>query len=247
MITILGSRKSRPTAKLLADALSNSFVVNYTENRIPNNRDSFTIRYGNSYVADPEGRILNKQSAVKTSANKPATKTLLQEKNIPTPELISFEDVIAGNVKFPVIVRRNNHFKGKFFNVCNSPQSVRRFNSSNHYIQEMVTKKDEYRLFVLNDKIIEANIKRCPENQQTPMIRNKENGCFFARVRVSDLDRNLKNAARSAIREIGLDFGAVDCATIQEYPGITIFEVNSAPGLIPRKIELLKTKLEEII
>ena len=99
MITILGSRKSRPTAKLLADALSNSFVVNYTENRIPDNRDSFTIRYGNSYVADPEGRILNKQSAVKTSANKPATKALLQEKNIPTPELISFEDVIAGNVK----------------------------------------------------------------------------------------------------------------------------------------------------
>jgi glutathione synthase/RimK-type ligase-like ATP-grasp enzyme len=111
----------------------------------------------------------------------------------------------------------------------------------------MVTKKDEYRLFILNDRIIEANIKRCPENQQTPIIRNKENGCFFARVRVSDLDRNLKNAARSAIREIGLDFGAVDCATIQEYPGITIFEVNSAPGLIPRKIELLKTKLEEII
>ena len=132
MITILGSRKSRPTAKLLAEALSDSFVVNYTENRIPNNRDSFTIRYGNSYVADPEGRILNKQEAVKTSANKPATKALLQEKNIPTPKLISFEDVIAGNVEFPVIVRRNNHFKGKFFNMCNNSRDVRRFNPSNH-------------------------------------------------------------------------------------------------------------------
>lgn len=245
IITVLGSRKSRPTAKALACALSDSFVVHYTENSIPEN--SFTIRYGNSYIADPEGRILNKKNAVKTSANKPATKSLLQEKNIPTPKLISFEDAIAGNVEFPVIVRRNNHFKGKFFNVCNNPRDIRRFSPSNHYIQEMVTKKDEYRLFILNDRIIEANIKRCPENQSTPMVRNKENGCFFARVRVSDLNRELKNAARSAIREIGLDFGAVDCATIQELPGITIFEVNSAPGLIPRKIELLKTKLEEII
>ncbi len=243
MITILGSRKSRPTAKLLSEALS----ANYTENRIPDSEDMFTIRYGNSYTADPEGRILNKQNAVKTAKNKPTAKSLLQEKNIPTPKLISFEDAIAGNVEFPVIVRRNNHFKGKFFNVCNSPRDVGRFSASNHYIQEMVTKKDEYRLFILNDRIIEANIKRCPENQSTPMVRNKENGCFFARVRVSDLDRELKNAARSAIREIGLDFGAVDCATIQESPGITIFEVNSAPGLIPRKIELLKTKLEEII
>lgn len=240
---IIGSRKSRPTAKLLAKALS----ANYTETRVPDNVDSFTIRYGNSYVEDPDGRILNKQKAVKTSANKPATKSLLQEKNIPTPKLISFEDAIAGNVEFPVIVRRNNHFKGKFFNVCHNPRDIRRFSPSNHYIQEMVNKKDEYRLFILNDRIIEANIKRCPENQSTPMVRNKENGCFFARVRVADLDRELKNAARSAIREIGLDFGAVDCATIQESPGITIFEVNSAPGLIPRKIELLKTKLEEII
>lgn len=243
MITILGSRKSRPTAKLLSEALS----ANYTENRIPDSEDMFTIRYGNSYTADPEGRILNKQNAVKTAKNKPTAKSLLQEKNIPTPKLISFEDAIAGNVEFPVIVRRNNHFKGKFFNVCNNPRDIRRFSTSNHYIQEMVTKKDEYRLFILNDRIIEANIKRCPENQSTPMVRNKENGCFFARVRVSDLNRELKNAARSAIREIGLDFGAVDCATIQESPGITIFEVNSAPGLIPRKIELLKTKLEEII
>lgn len=243
MITILGSRKSRPTAKLLSEALS----ANYTENRIPDSEDMFTIRYGNSYTADPGGRILNKQNAVKTAKNKPTAKSLLQEKNIPTPKLISFEDAIAGNVEFPVIVRRNNHFKGKFFNVCNNPRDIRRFSPSNHYIQEMVNKKDEYRLFILNDRIIEANIKRCPENQSTPMVRNKENGCFFARVRVADLDRELKNAARSAIREIGLDFGAVDCATIQESPGITIFEVNSAPGLIPRKIELLKTKLEEII
>lgn len=243
MITILGSRKSRPTAKLLSEALS----ANYTENRIPDSEDMFTIRYGNSYTADPEGRILNKQNAVKTAKNKPTAKSLLQEKNIPTPKLISFEDAIAGNVEFPVIVRRNNHFKGKFFNVCHNPRDIRRFSPSNQYIQEMVTKKDEYRLFILNDRIIEANIKRCPENQSTPMVRNKENGCFFARVRVSDLNRELKNAARSAIREIGLDFGAVDCATIQESPGITIFEVNSAPGLIPRKIELLKTKLEEII
>lgn len=234
MTTILGSRKSRTTAKAIAVALNASYRESGPVNE-------FTIRYGNSYTRDPEeGNILNKQHAVITSSNKPVCKKLLMDNNIPTPRLLSYDD---NNIRFPVIVRKNNHFKGKYFHVCNNNMEILRYGLSNHYIQEMVTKIDEFRLFIMNDRIIEANIKRCP----TPniMIRNKENGCYFARVRVSELPTNLKNAAREAIKKIGLDFGAVDCATIQESPGITIFEVNSAPGLIPRKVDLFVEKLKE--
>lgn len=242
MVIVLGSRRSRITAK----AISRKIGAHYTESNILDNNE-FVIRYGNSYVNDPNNNfILNTRRAVQISSNKPKTKKLLIENNISTPKLISFENAILGNCDFPVIVRKNRHFKGKYFYICNDVQSIRRFDPNNYYVQEMVNKIDEFRLFILKDKIIEANIKRCPN--PNIMIRNKQNGCYFARVRVSELLQELKNNARNAVKKIGLDFGAVDCATIQKNDNIstTIFEVNSAPGLIPRKIDLLVSKLTEL-
>ena len=242
IVIVLGSRRSKTTAK----AISRKIGAHYTESNIPETNE-FIIRYGNSYVNDPNDFILNTKRSVQISSNKPKTKKLLIENNISTPKLISFEDVISGNCNFPVIVRKNRHFKGKYFYVCDNSLSVCRFDPNNYYIQEMVNKIDEFRLFILKDKIIEANIKRCPS--PNIMIRNKENGCFFARIRVSELPIELKNNARKAMKEIGLDFGAIDCATIKDDNDnivTTIFEVNSAPGLIPRKIDLLVSKLTEL-
>jgi glutathione synthase/RimK-type ligase-like ATP-grasp enzyme len=67
-------------------------------------------------------------------------------------------------------------------------------------------------------------------------------------VKVATLPPDLKRAARDAISACGLDFGAVDCATVQtpRGQGVTVFEVNSAPGLIPRKITMLAEKLRAI-
>ena len=241
MTIVLGCRKSRPTAKALALALG----AHYSEHGF--DEEGLCIRYGNSHINDPEdGNILNTQLSVQTASNKPETKRILYEKHVNTPRLISWEDALSGNVEWPIIVRRNSHFKGKFFYICNNVAEVRRYNPSRHYIQEMVDKIDEFRLFVLRDKIIEANIKKCPSPDI--MIRNKENGCFFGRVRVSELPRDLRNAARNGIREVGLDFGAVDIATINRNGRIecSVFEINSAPGLITRKIELLRDKLQEM-
>jgi glutathione synthase/RimK-type ligase-like ATP-grasp enzyme len=241
MTTILGCRKCRPTGKNIAMSLQG----NYTEHNI--DREGIIIRYGNSSVPDPEdGQILNKLDAVQKSSNKPRCKKLLMDAGIPTPRLFTLEEVMTGHIQFPVIVRPAIHFKGRGFNICNSIQEVRRF-PTNYYIQEIVDKIDEYRLFILKDRIIEANIKEVPEGT-TPMVRNHETGCFFRWIRVADLHRDLKRATRDAMQTVGLDFGAVDCATIQTRDGVrsTIFEINSAPGLIPRKIELFKTKLIEM-
>ena len=154
---------------------------------------------------------------------------------------------MASRCQFPVVVRRNNHFKGKFFYLIRDPARLRRYNPANHYIQEYVDKIDEYRLFIMKDRIIEADLKELPEGHTNP-VRNFETGCFFRWVRVSSLNTDLKRAVRNAVQTCGLDFAAVDCATIRTPQGIkpTIFEINSAPGLIDRKIELFTNKLHEL-
>lgn len=239
--TVLGSRKSRLTARWLAEKLG----WEYNERNIESNGP--VIRYGNSYTEDPEDNyILNLRESVRQSSNKPLAKKMLFEASVPTPRPVTFEDALSGNVAFPLIVRRNHHFKGRFFYIVNSVRDLQKYDPANHYIQELVTKIDEYRLFILNDKIIEANIKRCPEN--APMIRNHEHGCYFARSRVSELPRSLKDAARKSVSIVGLDFAAVDCGTIQkgDHQDVTIFEINSAPGLIERKLDLLVAKLDDM-
>lgn len=239
---VLGCKKVRPTGRILAERLQ----ATYIEERP---RDDVVIRYGNSYSPDPaNGLIINKQEAVKLSSNKPVCKRTLIEHNIPTPKYYTFEEVRSGRIPLPVIVRRNGHSQGKWFYVVNNIRDLQRYDPSRHYIQEMVEKIDEYRLFIMKDRIIEADLKVPPANDPHALIRNHAKGSFFQWVRVSSLNPVLKRAVRDAVQLVGLDFAAVDCATIQTSQGIksTIFEVNSAPGLIDRKAELFVAKLHEL-
>lgn len=239
---ILGCRKIRPTGRNLARALS----AQYKENDI--NQNDVTLRYGNSSIDDPiNGVIINKKEAVQLSSNKPRCKQTLMNAGIPTPKRYSFQEALSGRMQFPVIVRRNGHFQGRYFYIINSINELRRYDPSTYYIQEVVQKLNEYRLFIMKDRIIEADLKETPPGHAS-IVRNHETGCFFRWVRVSSLPDDLKRAARDAIQTCGLDFGAVDCATIQTPNGVrsTVFEVNSAPGLIPRKVDLFVTKLHEL-
>lgn len=244
MTTILGTRRARPTGRNIA----NAFGCQYSEDRIPSG-ETITIRYGNASTPDPTNtcEIINKRESVALISNKPRCKQFLLEHEINTPKSISFRDAMTGNARFPIIVRRVNHSQGRWFYIVNSSQELRRYDPNRHYCQEIVDKKDEFRLFVMNDKIIEANLKETPVSNPNQMIRNHTHGCFFRWVRVSSLDRNLKEMVRKAVSDCDLDFAAVDCATIRKDGRIepTIFEINSAPGLIDRKLELFVRKIRE--
>ncbi len=238
---ILGCRKSRITGR----AIANKLHAAYIEERP---RDSVILRYGNSYSPDGPGLTLNKQEAVCLTANKPLCKQKLLESGIRTPKYYSFREALSGNVRFPVIVRKNNHSQGRWFYVVDSIRKLRRYDPSRYYIQEVVQKIDEYRLFIMNDRIIEADLKELPTNNPHAMIRNHRYGSFFRWVRVSSLDSEMKSMVRRAVTEVvGLDFAAVDCATIQTEHGVssTIFEINSAPGLNDRKLDLFIRKINE--
>lgn len=246
MVTVLGCRKSRPTGTMLANNLNAA----YTENRVQQNET--VIRFGNSFSPEGTGSVINKMNAIRKSSNKPLCKQLLLDAGIKTPALYSFEEAnqLLRTHRVPeVIVRKNGHSQGRWFYRINDPRHLARYDPASHYCQEMVEKIDEYRLFVMNNRIIEADLKEMPADNPNGMIRNHTHGSYFRWVRVSSLDPIMKSMVRKAVSEVvGLDFAAVDCATIRLPSGnisSTIFEINSAPSLNERKLDLFVAKLHE--
>ena len=243
---ILGCRPSRITGRALAERLQARYIEERPQSDI-------VIRYGNGYSRDPaSGTIINTQEAVALSSNKPLCKQRMLENGIRTPKYYSFEDArqyLATSGR-KLVVRRNGHSQGRWFYVVDSQRQLSRYDPNRHYVQELVDKIDEYRLFVMKDRIIEADLKEPPVDNPNALIRNHTHGSFFRWVRVGSLDSDLKNMVRRAVKDVvGLDFAAVDCATIRLPDGrtsSTIFEINSAPGLIDRKLELFTEKLHEL-
>lgn len=96
-----------------------------------------------------------------------------------------------------------------------------------------IKKKDEYRLHVFRDNVFfvqrKARKKDVPDDQVNWQIRNHGNGFIFAHEGV-DVPEKAKRDAIMAVKQLGLDFGAVD--VVHGTDGkFYILEVNTAPGL----------------
>ena len=80
------------------------------------------------------------------------------------------------------------------------------------------------------------------------MVRSHKHGWKFKRLNVDRVDDRLKTMAVAAVKAIGLDFGAVDCA-IDKDGNPFIIEVNSGAGLDGRSftkfIEAITEKIAE--
>ena len=102
-------------------------------------------------------------------------------------------------------------------------------------------KKAEYRMHVLNGRVIFTQQKRRkqeagPGNADQQLIRNHDNGWVFAINNItftSDAEKRAAEAeAIKAVTSLGLDFGAVDLIVPKARNAKpVILEVNTAPGI----------------
>ena len=76
------------------------------------------------------------------------------------------------------------------------------------------------------EKLLENNITF----DETNNIRNHNRGWVFSREDMTIPD-NINKTAISAIKALGLDFGAVDIAYNEYYNKLKVFEVNTAVGM----------------
>lgn len=202
------SRKSAKTGRLLASALADA-------------SSEYTLNWGASNLAQIEGRIINKASAIALAANK--------------PQAILTMGTLAPNMwwpsehitHYPVVGRPDYHSKGRHFYLCHNKMDVRRALRrkvpATHFL-EFLDLPHEYRVHIINGKVI----KLVEKTGGFGVIRNHRFGWYFGTPTVNQLD-HVRNAAKEAVKRLGLDIGAAD--VMADEHRAFVLEVNTAPSL----------------
>ena len=240
-ILVLGTYTCGKTGRLLAKELGADYASQsvWTEEQY-----DLIIRYGNSFAGLPPKRkhVMNEARHIMVTANKPSMRFKLLGHGVSAPAL--YDENTIDKAEYPIIARPANHWKGKHFNLVYNRADAQVFINKGYYLQEVINKDTEFRLFILLDKIIEASIKVPASVNSNEMIRNANGGWLFNQYPVAELPRELKHHARMAAELGNLAFCAIDCCV--DVKGIPyIFEINSAPSLIPRKVTKLATRIKE--
>ena len=91
--------------------------------------------------------------------------------------------------------------------------------------------RDEYRVHVFEDEVIDVQMKRKKTDAETNnLIRNHHNGYVYCRVGV-EISEGMEQLAMDAVMALGLNFGAVDIIKMRHSDDMYVLEVNTAPGL----------------
>ena len=247
---VLGTKQSGITGKALAIALGAEYTttpIDYWSSL------DYVFRYGNGMVRTddfgPTGCVMiNTLSAVNLAANKIECRQALLNNNVPAPRLFLYEDFTDHNdtIPYPLIARPPQHFQGRNFNVVKDFREAEPFLMKGYYLQEIIDKDVEYRAFMWHGKIFEMNEKTKARMDADPMVRNHRKGWCFTRRPYQEVSPLIRKVCVSAMAVTHLEWAAVDCCLSKDGKPY-ILEVNSAPGLIDRKVERLAEVVLEYV
>ena len=251
LIHVLYSQKTYVTGRLLVQELDT--VINRL--RLGTRRGTVTggqgcsstpevlIRWGNSESVSEWGcKVFNPSEALKKTADKVQMVKAFRNHGTPSPRIWTYDEFRY--INWPVIVRTFNHFKGKGFYEVRNHLQLMQYANPRHYACEMIDVREEFRVFVFDGKVMEIN-KKMQEgivaHQRNARIRNHENG-WINRRGGFDIPEGVRSVAKSAAEAVGLTFGACD-VYIDAHGKAGVFEINSAPGLVDRKLRKLALKI----
>lgn len=246
-------------------------------------------------------KALNHPDAIKKNRNKLASLEAMKTAQVPVADFVSADGVVAAinnnssPINLPLVGRTKYHQGGTGFWLCITPSHVQKaIQDGAQYFQNFLDIKDEYRLHIVQGKLIYAQKKVPRESkdmgahfveqygdkvktlaekksqqlddttmnnvlaamaervQPNPdmIIRSNMRGWRFSNVKLTNISKELLDAAVNALAAINLDFGAVDCATL-ENGGVAIIEVNSGPGLqgtpFNKYVETFEAAIKEVL
>lgn len=116
---------------------------------------------------------------------------------------------------------------------------------------QYVPKKQEYRVHVVNGKVIDIQRKARKQDVADEnvnwKIRNMDGGFIYARdFKPEDLPAAIPVYAVKAVAACGLDFGAVDIIFNDKQQRAYVLEVNTAPGLQGTTLEAYVGAFKEL-
>lgn len=213
------STKSEPSARLLAEQDEDIELIKASN-------PQSDINWGRSKANSK----LNPD--ISNSTNKRVMRELFKEHDVPMPKLLA----VNGNIEFnniitlPCVGRPDQHSKGRGFWLCNSWADVAKAQNGTSrkaaatHFMEFVDAPLEYRVHIFMGKSIRMSVKEFTGEE-------RYNHRDYTTRKPEGKKKYIRNAAKSAVQALGLDFGAVDILVNPETEQCWVLEVNAAPGL----------------
>lgn len=246
------------TGRILARALGSPFGRTFTASprqRMNNYASLRLIRWGNQQglPTRTNALTLNTPTALALASDKLRAFRAFQEAGLRVPRFGT--DMTYLDQAQVVLGRRRHGSRGRDIQivrsvggentVCTTVTSVPPRSLVPEFYVEYVPNIREYRIHVFKDEIIRVQGKYLdfPERHIHPYIKNYEQGFRFRTPDVR-LNSDRTEAAKEAVRALGLDFGAVDLL-IGEDRECYILEVNTAPACSPMTAKAYVGKFAE--
>ena len=188
--------------------------------------EQMVVRW-NSKRVTTEHREVNTRAAVVQVDNKAITRQVLGPL---APRTVTHREELF----YPCIIRSKHHFGGNNFYVCrNRTEALKAIGRTGvgWYASEIIDKTNEYRVFVLQNRVVAVTQKFAPpadEGGQLLMWNFAQGGTADHVVR-EEWPIQVCVAALQGAEKLGLDFAAMDVGCTAE--GVYIFEGNTAPGV----------------
>lgn len=214
----------------------------------PRNTDVI-INWGSSdcFFLPMTPKVINKATAVRAATHKCVSLAAFTKHGVPCPEWTTErDDAQAWLAEGSTVV-------GRSLTRGSGGRGISLFDGGDSELDELpdlplytkyVKKRDEYRVFVVNDTVIRITQKRSRRgNDPDYRIRNASNGWVYCHEGVVT-PQVVHWAGREAVRVLGLDFGAVDVGYNAHYKTACVYEVNTAFGLEGTTLEVFANALE---
>ena len=222
--------------------------------RAPNDSKTHVICWGmkrpNGWREQSGVTYLNKPSAIVENRNKrDAIQRFRNIGHINTPVTYSNDEVVRPDFnRFPIIGRRISHQGGTDAVLCLDRTSAQRaIRNGTQFFLQYIPKDAEYRVNVFGDEIFMAYEKVLgPAETHTAMtdyVWSASNGWVFSDENRTDVPQEAQEVAIGAVRAAGLMFGAVDVIHGEDGHFYAL-EVNTAPSLIDRRVQLYAEKFK---
>lgn len=223
-------KTSSKSAKTLKEALGIKFAK-----RTGKPIEDLVINWGCYFIDREYKKILNPDSSVAFAVNKLKAFEYFRLNDIPVPfHCHEKKDIVEGIFNGPFLARTviNGH-SGQGIVVVNPGDPIP---DAPLYV-EYIPKDGEYRVHVGSGKVLDIQRKKKRNGGvKNHMIRSHANGWVFCRENINPPE-GLGDLAIRAVNALGLDFGAVDII-YNKQRGLFVLEVNTAPGLEGKTLEI---------
>lgn len=247
------------SAKQIAELMKFK-LIKHENSKFKGSQDKLVINWGAKTLPKEveKCKIINEPNAVKVASNKLLFfEAASKNPNLFIPEYTKdYEEAKKWCETGSVVVVREllNSSEGKGIEVL---QDMDNFNYYYHpnaklYVK-YIPKKQEYRVHVLHDEILDCRRKALkPELQELNQkfinwkIRNYHNGFIFVTTTIDEVPEQVYEQAVEAVKTVGLDFGAVDIIWNEFKKTAYVLEINTAPGLMGSSADNYKKGFEKL-